>query len=181
MELISSLSGLLYYPTEHLAWATDLNLLPFKSSTKFWKFCTLLWITSLITSCLRSIATLWQTRQEMRLLRERPLQLSQSDTAEGESPGQQSGGHGNGRKRVTFQDQTGPVAGNSRMGVLQGRYARAALSLLQSLSDLMNAVHFLPGGVLWGGRFPALLVGLFGTISSLLGLYKTLPHRSRHK
>ncbi|CAI8018774.1 Peroxisomal membrane protein 11C [Geodia barretti] len=32
-DFLSSLSGLLYYPTEHLAWATDLKILPFKSSS----------------------------------------------------------------------------------------------------------------------------------------------------
>lgn len=46
------------------------------------------------------------------------------------------------------------------------------LTLLGNLADLANAVHWLPQGVLWGGRFPPWLVGLMGTISSLLSIYQ---------
>ncbi|KFO22959.1 Peroxisomal membrane protein 11C [Fukomys damarensis] len=45
-------------------------------------------------------------------------------------------------------------------------------TLLGNLADLANAVHWLPPGVLWAGRFPPWLVGLMGTISSLLSLYQ---------
>ena len=81
---------------------------------------------------------------------------------------------------MTFQERSS-VNGNgggARLRVLQGLYRRAALSLVQSLSDLVMAVHFLPRGLLWGGRLSTLLVGLCGTASSLLGLYKILPHNS---
>nr|XP_008960628.3 peroxisomal membrane protein 11C isoform X2 [Pan paniscus] len=47
-----------------------------------------------------------------------------------------------------------------------------ALSLLSNLADLANAVHWLPRGVLWAGRFPPWLVGLMGTISSILSMYQ---------
>ncbi|NXE71724.1 PX11C protein, partial [Calcarius ornatus] len=39
-------------------------------------------------------------------------------------------------------------------------------------SDLCNAIHWLPPGFLWAGRFPPWLVGLLGTISSLIGIYQ---------
>ncbi|KAL2764243.1 peroxisomal membrane protein 11C isoform 3, partial [Daubentonia madagascariensis] len=47
-----------------------------------------------------------------------------------------------------------------------------ALTLLSNLADLANAVHWLPRGVLWAGRFPPWLVGLLGTVSSLLSMYQ---------
>ncbi|XP_067168783.1 peroxisomal membrane protein 11C isoform X1 [Apteryx mantelli] len=46
------------------------------------------------------------------------------------------------------------------------------LSIISSLADLSNAIHWLPPGFLWAGWFPPWLVGLFGTISSLIGIYQ---------
>ncbi|CAM2109097.1 unnamed protein product [Caretta caretta] len=48
------------------------------------------------------------------------------------------------------------------------------LSILSSMADLSNAVHWLPPGFLWAGQFPPWLVGLMGTISSLIGVYQHL-------
>ncbi|XP_032992742.1 peroxisomal membrane protein 11C [Lacerta agilis] len=48
-----------------------------------------------------------------------------------------------------------------------------ALTIAGNLADLCNAVHWLPPGVLWAGRFPPWLVGLLGTTSSLIGVYQT--------
>lgn len=38
------------------------------------------------------------------------------------------------------------------------------------MADLSNAIHWMPPGFLWAGHFPNWLVGLMGTISSLIGL-----------
>ncbi|NXD82455.1 PX11C protein, partial [Halcyon senegalensis] len=46
------------------------------------------------------------------------------------------------------------------------------LSILREAADLSNAIHWLPPGFLWAGRFPPWLVGLLGTISSLIGIYQ---------
>ncbi|XP_063003026.1 peroxisomal membrane protein 11C [Elgaria multicarinata webbii] len=46
-----------------------------------------------------------------------------------------------------------------------------ALSILSNLADFCNAVHWMPPGVLWAGKFPPWLVGLMGTVSSLTGIY----------
>ncbi|XP_051529458.1 peroxisomal membrane protein 11C-like isoform X2 [Myxocyprinus asiaticus] len=43
-------------------------------------------------------------------------------------------------------------------------------SILSSLADLSNAIHWMPPGFLWAGRFPPWLVGLMGTTSSLISL-----------
>ncbi|NXI60277.1 PX11C protein, partial [Chloroceryle aenea] len=46
------------------------------------------------------------------------------------------------------------------------------LSILREAADLSNAIHWLPLGFLWAGCFPPWLVGLLGTISSLIGIYQ---------
>ncbi|XP_056267099.1 peroxisomal membrane protein 11C-like isoform X2 [Pseudoliparis swirei] len=53
---------------------------------------------------------------------------------------------------------------------LHSQMRRELLSILSSMADLANAVHWMPPGFLWAGRFPNWLVGLMGSISSLIGL-----------
>ncbi|XP_057565325.1 peroxisomal membrane protein 11C [Hippopotamus amphibius kiboko] len=72
-----------------------------------------------------------------------------------------------------------PAASTSRLPRGKQRAVEAqiwseALTLLSNLADLANAVHWLPPGVLWAGRFPPWLVGLLGTVSSLLSVYQAV-------
>ncbi|XP_032107925.1 peroxisomal membrane protein 11C isoform X2 [Sapajus apella] len=66
-----------------------------------------------------------------------------------------------------------PLARGKRRAV-EAQMQSEMLSLLSNLADLANAVHWLPRGVLWAGRFPLWLVGLMGTISSLLSIYQAV-------
>ncbi|XP_013862751.1 peroxisomal membrane protein 11C [Austrofundulus limnaeus] len=60
--------------------------------------------------------------------------------------------------------------GGSRRSQLCRQMRGELLSILSCAADLCNAVHWMPPGFLWAGRFPSWLVGLLGTISSLIGL-----------
>ncbi|KAG7487886.1 hypothetical protein MATL_G00028320 [Megalops atlanticus] len=53
---------------------------------------------------------------------------------------------------------------------LQRQVLAEVFSILSSMADLSNAIHWMPPGFLWAGRFPDWLVGLLGTTSSLIGL-----------
>ncbi|KAF7656309.1 hypothetical protein LDENG_00043720 [Lucifuga dentata] len=53
---------------------------------------------------------------------------------------------------------------------LRRQMRQELLSILSSMADLSNAIHWMPPGFLWAERFPSWLVGLMGTISSLIGL-----------
>ncbi|XP_034035955.1 peroxisomal membrane protein 11C [Thalassophryne amazonica] len=53
---------------------------------------------------------------------------------------------------------------------LQRQMRRELLSVISSMADLGNAIHWMPPGFLWAGRFPSWLVGLLGSISSVIGL-----------
>ncbi|NXC30112.1 PX11C protein, partial [Campylorhamphus procurvoides] len=55
---------------------------------------------------------------------------------------------------------------------LRAQVKAEVLSILMSTADLCNAIHWMPPGFLWAGRFPPWLVGLLGTISSLVGIYQ---------
>ncbi|XP_049321896.1 peroxisomal membrane protein 11C [Astyanax mexicanus] len=53
---------------------------------------------------------------------------------------------------------------------IQRQILGEVLNVLSSLADLSNAIHWMPPGFLWAGRFPHWLVGLMGTFSSLIGM-----------
>lgn len=60
----------------------------------------------------------------------------------------------------------------STRAAAEARIQSELVTVLSNLADLANAVHWLPPGFLWAGRFPPWLVGLLGTISSLLGVFQ---------
>lgn len=62
----------------------------------------------------------------------------------------------------------------SKWRSVEAQIQSEVLTLLSNLADLANAVHWLPPGVLWAGRFPPWLVGLLGTVSSLLSVYQAV-------
>ncbi|NXM68609.1 PX11C protein, partial [Serilophus lunatus] len=59
-----------------------------------------------------------------------------------------------------------------RQEQLRAQVKAELLSILTDAADLSNAIHWMPPGFLWAGRFPPWLVGLLGTISSLIGIYQ---------
>lgn len=61
---------------------------------------------------------------------------------------------------------------------LHKKMKRELLSVLSGMADLTNAIHWMPPGFLWAGRFPNWLVGLMGTVSSLIGLIQMNTERT---
>ena len=72
--------------------------------------------------------------------------------------------------RVAFDDLQSEA--QAKIWALRGQRHLAVLTIVQCLSDMFNAVHWMPPGFLWGGTFSKAMVGLFGTVSSLIDLYK---------
>ncbi|XP_053179118.1 peroxisomal membrane protein 11C [Scomber japonicus] len=71
------------------------------------------------------------------------------------------------KKKLKRCERDGTGSSRSRLHrQMQGEL----LSILSSMADLSNAVHWMPPGFLWAGRFPSWLVGLMGTTSSVIGL-----------
>ncbi|XP_072294622.1 peroxisomal membrane protein 11C [Eucyclogobius newberryi] len=66
----------------------------------------------------------------------------------------------------------------SRVAGLHRQVQAELLSVLSSAADLCNAVHWMPPGFLWAGRFPDWTVGLMGTISSVIGLMQMYSGQS---
>lgn len=71
------------------------------------------------------------------------------------------------KKKLRSYEGDGRASSHSH---LRRKMRRELLSVVSSMADLSNAIHWMPPGFLWAGRFPNWLVGLMGTISSLIGL-----------
>ncbi|XP_024133940.1 peroxisomal membrane protein 11C isoform X2 [Oryzias melastigma] len=71
------------------------------------------------------------------------------------------------RRKLKRQERYGE---GSRQTRLHSQIRGELLSILSSAADLSNAIHWMPPGLLWAGRFPSWLVGLLGTTSSVIGL-----------
>ncbi|XP_061870983.1 peroxisomal membrane protein 11C [Colius striatus] len=73
------------------------------------------------------------------------------------------------RRKLRLHKCTSPA--QSRKEV-KAQVKAEVLRLLTGMADLSNAIHWLPPGFLWAGRFPQWLVGLLGTITSLIYIYQ---------
>ncbi|XP_065604826.1 peroxisomal membrane protein 11C isoform X1 [Cyrtonyx montezumae] len=74
------------------------------------------------------------------------------------------------RRKLRMQKCSTPSAQSQQK--MRARVKAEVLTIVSNVADLSNAVHWLPPGFLWAGRFPPWLVGLLGTISSLIALYQ---------
>ncbi|XP_071308206.1 peroxisomal membrane protein 11C isoform X2 [Agelaius tricolor] len=166
LSVLSNVANQLYYPCEHLAWAADVGIVR-AASQRWWTRSTALWGCALLLGILRygmgtrgvilpcswascnmgwapgGCALLLGTLQSLRIL----LQL---------------------RRKLSQHKCTSP----QRQQKLRAQVKAEVLSILMDTADLCNAIHWLPPGFLWAGRFPPWLVGLLGTISSLIGIYQ---------
>ncbi len=157
MELANLLCTQLYYPVEHLAWAADQKIIPYNS--------TLLWTTGIILWGLPLLIALGYKLKQLL------LKLFILVRTRGNKTGS------NVRDRTGSDAREGNKAGSTRTGsdnVLVPPLALVTVmvDLVQLLCDLSLAIHWMPKGFLWGERLPPTWWGLFGTLSSLIGLYK---------
>ena len=167
-DLISTSSTLLYYPVEHIAWASEHELLPFQSST-FWALAIYIWALSLLASCVRSILTLCNVRKE--IARKSPARSRSSLASTTSSKSKHS------QRHTSFQDKL--TGAGASLKDLRHRYFEELLSLVQNICNIMNAVNWMPRGILWAQKLPKVWVGVFGALSSLVGLYKILCLQQR--
>lgn len=73
-----------------------------------------------------------------------------------------------------LRGRTSIPTGATSVQKLKSQQFSLLLGVVQTLCDLGMAVFWMPPGFLWAGKLPALWWGLLGTISSILGLYRTI-------
>ncbi|XP_014667339.1 PREDICTED: peroxisomal membrane protein 11C-like [Priapulus caudatus] len=143
LGILSNIVNQMYFPVEHIAWLGEKNIINVKDCSKWWNLCTTLWTASLIVEIIRGILIMSKLKARKRNMMHKAVNSVSS--AE--------------RERHVME-----------LGALQRKTTTEVLVIIQHTSDLCNAVHWLPAGILWSGVLKPWQVGMFGTISSLIGL-----------
>ncbi|XP_020939596.1 peroxisomal membrane protein 11C isoform X2 [Sus scrofa] len=78
------------------------------------------------------------------------------------------------RGRIPIREDEQSWWPRGKQRAVEAQIRSEVLTLLSNLADLANAVHWLPPGILWSGCLPPWVVGLLGTISSLLSVYQAV-------
>lgn len=156
-SVLGNISSQIYFPCEHIAWGADRELWTIKSEN-WWGVGTLCWAITLLLSILRGI-------RQVFLLRQTRTKLLQ-------------------QKRLESLEKTEENTSTTKASI--GQCIKKEIdeywNLLKNISDFILAVNLLPWkGILWAGKFGATKNALFGTISSVVGLYLLIKAQQKSK
>lgn len=65
-----------------------------------------------------------------------------------------------------------PITLQGQIRALKAQERDNYLHVIENLADLINAVNWLPAGILWAEKFSSKFTGGMGTISSAIKLYR---------
>lgn len=147
LGVLSNLVNQSYFPIEHLAWGADKGLWHLQSP-KLWIAGLFIWATSLTIGIISSLIKLGRimTRRAVLCKQQNGEVLSADELQDPSSP------------QMTLRQ-------------LKKQELTEYLNVLKNVFDLLNAVHWLPPGILWSGKFSNTQSGLWGIISTAIGLY----------
>ncbi|XP_052813709.1 peroxisomal membrane protein 11C-like [Mya arenaria] len=149
LQLLGNLANQVYYPLEHIAWLADRKILE-RNSGPWGLACLVAWAVSLLTEIFKSILQIRLIRRaQIQLLKERELEAQE--------------------ERETAEMSTSL---KGQIKVLKSQERELYLAVIEHLTDLVNAINWLPPGFLWSGKFSARFTGAMGTISSAIKLYR---------
>jgi len=158
LSIIANLSSQVFYLCEHTAWSSDQGILPFTVSKNWWTASTLCWAISLFCSlikCVRKIYLLRKRRENLKKQR----QLESPDKSDAAEAGYRSA------IRASAEQEIDEYWG-----------------LLKNAADFMVAINGLPWRpFLWAGKFTPPRNAVFGTISSVVGVYMIVKAQNKAK
>ncbi|XP_064644941.1 peroxisomal membrane protein 11C-like [Lineus longissimus] len=143
LGVINNVFDLLYFPIEHIAWLGDLRVVDVNSS-KWWRLGIITWGLSLWTGIVRSLLMIYS----MRLVRAKLIKQKKYGALDGSEENM-----------------------NRHLAELIHKERIEVLLLVQRISDLLNAIHWMPEGFLWAQKLSKTWSGLFGLISSSVMVY----------
>lgn len=146
-SILGNIASQIYFPCEHIAWGADRELWTIESGN-WWGAGTLCWALSLLFNILRGVRQVFLLRQKRtRLFLEKRLELLEKI------------------------DENNSSTKASIRQCLE-KEINEYWNLLKNISDFILAINILPWkGILWAGKFGAVMNAFLGTISSLVGLY----------
>ncbi|XP_069101811.1 peroxisomal membrane protein 11C-like [Argopecten irradians] len=159
LQLISNFVNQLYYPVEHIAWLGDKKILNIETG-RIWLLGLRIWATSLLTEIIKSVIKIRLAKIERKGLQKQEFL---EDSAE--------------RNGLTEQSQ----AMSEQLKIVKAKTSEAYLILFQSLFDLINAISWMPSGLLWAGKLSPGQNGICGMISTGIMLYRSWPAKKEKK
>lgn len=145
LSVASNLCNQTFFPLEHLAWAGDNHILPVKNTGLLRNLSLIAWLSSLLFEILRGIRIILMINKRRHIMLKRT---------------------------AMEQDQSEQIYSELRR--LRKRQCIELLILIQHSADLCNAIHWLPTNYLWSGSLKPWQVGLFGSVSSAIGLCRII-------
>lgn len=145
LGVASNLCNQVFFPLEHLAWAGDNHILAIKNAGFYRNLSLIAWTSSLLIEIIRGLRII------LILNKKRHTML---------------------KRAAADQDQSEQI--NTEMRRLRKRQFIELIILIQHSADLCNAIHWLPTNYFWSGSLKPWQVGLFGTVSSLIGLCRIM-------
>lgn len=158
LSLIKGCIDQLFYPSEHIAWAAENKLIDINSGI-WWLLSVALWGMSLIIDIIRNCIKLQQQNQKTAKYRQ-DLRSEQPSTMDGH--------------------HVAPTSA-SELQRLEAEKSLIRQQIIKSLCDLCCAIHWSKPGFLWASKLPDSVVGLLGTVSSLLGMHAHIVQMRNQK
>ncbi|KAL4219376.1 Peroxisomal biogenesis factor 11 gamma [Mactra antiquata] len=149
LELVSNCANQLYFPLEHVSWLAKKQIIN-RDGYPWGVACIVAWGTALLSEILKAISRIYMIRNAQKVL----LKEQNLDTKHESEPSEMS------------HDI------KSQMRMLKAKECDNYLAVLEHSADFINAVNWLPPGILWSGKFSAKFTGGMGTISSAIKFYR---------
>ncbi|XP_031556737.1 peroxisomal membrane protein 11C-like [Actinia tenebrosa] len=170
--LIDNFLGQAYYPVEHIAWARDNKILQGKTNL-LWAVGILLWLGSLCVSIIQSLWLLRRLRKDVENWRKEGKKRLEEEAGTGTSLEEHTQSRTVNQPGIDRQLQEARYLQEQKFWT-KARERQLIVTIVVSLADACNAIHWLPPGFLWSGTFNQTVVGFFGTVSSAAMLYNYL-------
>lgn len=74
-------------------------------------------------------------------------------------------------QQLVFSSDGSSVEFRRQFAILSEQRREELLDLVKNVADAVMAINWLPAGILWGGKLSPAKNAVFGTLSSVIGLY----------
>ncbi|XP_072033234.1 peroxisomal membrane protein 11C-like [Amphiura filiformis] len=155
LSLIKGCIDQLFFPVEHIAWAAENKLIDI-GSAKWWLISVSMWGISLCFDIMRCAVQLLKQHQKIKTVR-KDLETEHPPSSDGHD------------------------ADASELKRLEEQQKTSKLQLLKDFCDLGCAIHWSAPGFLWAQKLPDSVLGLLGTMSSVLGFHAMLVQQRKQK
>ncbi|RUS78412.1 hypothetical protein EGW08_013826 [Elysia chlorotica] len=152
LNLLSAILNQGFYPSEHIAWLRQKKIMS-GEARPYLLMGLFIWAVSLVVEVIKSLLKVHYINvQSVQLLKQKELDKSSDDAS---------------------SSQNAEI--KKTLSRLSDERSDAGLTILHSCCDLINAISWLPPGLLWAGSLTPRANGIFGMIATVVMFYRNWP------